>query len=47
MNTRISSKLVAFAIALIMNSVLVGGVTYLFNSQVSQSATGISRIGLS
>jgi hypothetical protein len=33
MNTRISSKLVAFAIALILNSLIMGGVSYLFNSR--------------
>ena len=38
MNTRISSKLVAFAIALILNSLIMGGVSYLFNSQTGAEA---------
>jgi hypothetical protein len=36
MNTRISSKLVAFALALMVNSLIMGGVTYLFTNPVSQ-----------
>jgi hypothetical protein len=50
MNTRISSKLAAFAIALIMNGLFMGGVTFLFSSQVSearQAAMGIAHIALS
>jgi len=39
MNTQISSKLAALAVALMMNSVIAGGVAYLFNSQIQQSAT--------
>ena len=31
MNTQISTKLAALAIALMMNSLLIGGVAYLFN----------------
>ena len=46
MNTRISSKLVAFAIALIMNSLLMGGVNYLFGSRVAQ-VTDMTHIALS
>ena len=34
MNTQISTKLAALAIALMMNSLLIGGVAYLFNSQL-------------
>ena len=34
MNTQISSKLAALAVALMMNSVMLGGVAYLFNSQL-------------
>ena len=34
MNTQISTKLAALAVALMMNSLLIGGVAYLFNSQV-------------
>jgi hypothetical protein len=33
MNTRISSKLAALAIALMMNGVVIGGVAYLFDAQ--------------
>jgi hypothetical protein len=33
MNTRISSKLAALAIALMMNSFIIGGVAYLFDAQ--------------
>jgi hypothetical protein len=33
MNTRISSKLAALAIALMMNSLIIGGVAFLFDAQ--------------
>jgi hypothetical protein len=33
MNTQISSKIAALAIALMMNSLILGGVAYLFNNQ--------------
>lgn len=36
MNTRISSKLAALAIALMMNSIIIGGVAYLFDAQQRQ-----------
>jgi hypothetical protein len=36
MNTRISSKLAALAIALTMNGIIIGGVAYLFNLQTQQ-----------
>ena len=36
MNTRISAKLTALAIALMMNSVIIGGVAYLFDAQTQQ-----------
>ena len=36
MNTRISSKLAALAIALMMNSFIIGGVAYLFDAQAQQ-----------
>jgi hypothetical protein len=36
MNTRISSKLAALAIALMMNTVIIGGVAYLFDIQTQQ-----------
>jgi hypothetical protein len=37
MNTQISTKLAALAVALMMNSVIIGGVAYLFNSQVQHT----------
>ena len=39
MNTQISSKLAALAVALMMNSLLIGGVAYLFNAQVDRQPT--------
>ena len=33
MNTQISSKLAALAVALMMNSLIMGGVAYVFNGQ--------------
>jgi hypothetical protein len=42
MNTRISSKLAAFAIALMMNSFIIGGVAYLFDAQTQQHSSLIS-----
>jgi hypothetical protein len=36
MNTRTSSKLAALAIALMMNSLIMGGVAYLFDAQTHQ-----------
>jgi hypothetical protein len=36
MNTQISSKLAALAVAVMMNSLLIGGVAYLFNAQVDR-----------
>ena len=38
MNTQISTKLAALAVALMMNTLLIGGVAYLFNSQVHETA---------
>ena len=38
MNTQISTKLAALAVALMMNGMLIGGVAYLFNSQLHQQA---------
>ena len=34
MNTQISTKLAALAVALMMNSLIIGGVAYLFNGQL-------------
>jgi hypothetical protein len=42
MNTQISTKLAAFAIALMMNSLIIGGVTYLFDGQFRQHTNSIS-----
>ncbi len=45
MNTRISSTLAALVAAIIMNSVIVGGIAVLFNGQLRQDATAISLEG--
>ncbi len=42
MNTRISSKLAAFAVALMINGVIVGATAYLFNSQLRQNSVTVS-----
>jgi hypothetical protein len=42
MNTQISSKLTALAVALMMNSLLIGGVAYLFNAQLHPHTAVIS-----
>ena len=42
MNTRISSKLAAFAIALMMNCFIIGGVAYLFDAQIHPHSSPIS-----
>ena len=42
MNTSISTKLAALALALMVNSVIMGGMAYLFNAQLQQTATVIS-----
>ncbi len=34
MTTQISTKLAALAVALVMNSMIIGGVAFLFNSQM-------------
>ena len=39
MNTQISTKLAALGVALIMNSVLIGSVAFLFNGQVRPAIT--------
>jgi len=38
MNTQISTKLTALAVALMMNGALIGGVGFLFHSQLQQHA---------
>jgi hypothetical protein len=42
MNTQISSKLAALAAALMMNSLLIGGVAYLFSGPLHQHVAVIS-----
>jgi hypothetical protein len=42
MNTRISTKLTALAIALMMNGFIIGGVAYLFDAQTQQHLSVIS-----
>jgi hypothetical protein len=44
MNTQISSKFAALAVAMMMNSLIIGGVAYLFNSQWHQHATALSLV---
>jgi hypothetical protein len=39
MTTQISTKLAALAVALMMNTLIIGGVGYLFNSQLHQHTT--------
>ena len=46
MNTRISSKLAALAVALMMNSILFGGVAYLFDTQAHPHSPLIALIAL-
>jgi len=43
MNTQISSKLAALALALMMNSLIIGSVAYLFNAQAQHDGSSISR----
>jgi len=38
MNTQISSKFAALAVALMMNSLIIGGVAYLFNGPLQPHA---------
>jgi hypothetical protein len=42
MNTRTSSKLAAFAIALMMNGFIIGGVAFLFDAQTQQHSSLLS-----
>jgi hypothetical protein len=42
MNTQISSKLTAFAIALMLNTVILCGVGFLFNAQAHANSAAIS-----
>jgi hypothetical protein len=42
MNTQISTKLAALAVALMMNTLIVGSVAYLFSGRIQQNTTSIS-----
>ena len=42
MNTQISSKLAALAVALMMNSLIIGSVAYVFNGQSQHSVASVS-----
>jgi hypothetical protein len=42
MNTSISTKLTALALALMVNSVIMGGMAFLFNAQLQQPTAVIS-----
>jgi hypothetical protein len=44
MNTQISSKLAALAVALMMNSLIIGGVAYLFNAQLAVQSSVLSLV---
>jgi len=44
MNTQISSKLAALAVALMMNSLIIGGVAYLFNAQLHTQTAVLSLV---
>jgi hypothetical protein len=47
MTTQISTKLAALAVALMMNSVLIGGVAYVFSLEAARStATTVERAAL-
>ena len=43
MNTQISSKLAALAVALVMNTVIMGGVAHLFSSQLQLRTAAITQ----
>ena len=42
MNTSISNKLAALALALMVNSVIMGGVAYLFNEPLQTPAASVA-----
>jgi len=42
MNTQISSKLAALAVALMMNSLIIGSVAYVFSGRIQHNATSVS-----
>lgn len=45
MSTQISSKFAALAIALMMNSLLIGAVAYLFSGEIPQRSTVVLVAG--
>ena len=44
MDTQISSKLAALAVALMMNSLIIGGVACLFNYPIQHNAASVSLV---
>ena len=42
MHTQISTKFAALAVALMMNSLIIGGIAYLFNGPLHQHTTVLS-----
>ncbi len=46
MNTQISSKLAAFAAALMMSSLVMGGVTYLLEGHIPQPSLSFAVAGV-
>lgn len=44
MKTQISTKLAALGMALMINSFMIGGITYLFNSQLQHSLPSIATL---
>jgi hypothetical protein len=44
MNTQISSKFAALAVALMMNSLIIGGVAYLFNSPLQAHTSVVALV---
>jgi hypothetical protein len=41
MNSQISTKLAAFAVALMLNSLIIGGVAYLFDTQLDRHCMSV------
>ena len=48
MNTQISTKFAALAVALMMNSLIIGGIAYLFSGPLHQHTTlmSVAQIGV-
>jgi len=44
MNTEISSKLAALGAALMLNGIIIGGVAYLFNTQLHETTPATSSV---